>query len=212
MTHGAGAGAAASTIRVVVNTAELVEAARMGPSCADVRFEAQVNTSHTFGAAVELTHWLDPRPGCGASNTVFWVRLPAGALGGGGNRSTATTLHMSYGNPAVGEAAAAAAVAAAGGGASGYPGNPPAGLFAVYEGFEGNTSAFAATGACGAEAVAAAFASALPAANGGFAAAGVGALAATVRPGRHVLPHHQTHCGPSCLESEMTFSDVASIQ
>jgi hypothetical protein len=52
VTHGAGAGASASTIRIVINTAELVEAARMGPSCADVRFEAQMNKSHTFGGAV----------------------------------------------------------------------------------------------------------------------------------------------------------------
>jgi hypothetical protein len=76
---------------------------------------------------VELTHWLDPRPGCGASKTVFWVRLPAGALGGNDKHSTATTLHMSYGNPAFGEEMVAAGVAAAGSAASSYPGHPPVG-------------------------------------------------------------------------------------
>lgn len=224
--HGRGAGLEASTVRVVVNTAELVDAGRLGPSCADVRFEAPAPSSAggaaagagggastpTTSAAVTtvLTHWLDPRPGCGAANTVFWVRLPAGVLGAGAAaNAAATTLYMAYGNPAFGEEKAAAV--AAGDYVGGWPGPPPADLFVLYEGFETATpgaahppapttrtaaaadiaaavstlaalaSTFTPVRACGAaQPEPSAFQLATPARdNGGLAAAGLGALAAT---------------------------------
>jgi hypothetical protein len=184
----AGAGLSASTVRVAVNTAELVDAARLGPSCADIRFEAPANGGGN--TATVLTHWLDPRPGCGASKTVFWVRLPAGTLGAA---TANTTLHVSYGNPAWGEAFAAAAAKKVGGHVGGWPGPPPAGLFELYEGFETTnaSSSFTPVAACGVDKPEpSAFRLSSPSSDdGGVAAAGSGALAATgTSPGAVAAP------------------------
>lgn len=124
----------APTVRVVVDTAELHSAGRMQATCADAAFvmpAAAEGESDTV-----LAHHVDKFAGCPAAESVFWVRLPEGALAAG----APLTIHMYYGNPHPGEVA-------------GY--EDSAGALFFYEGFEDGElgglggTAFAASSPCG---------------------------------------------------------------
>eukprot|EP00898_Chlorokybus_atmophyticus_P007656 jgi/Chlat1/7892/Chrsp66S07199 len=59
--------ASSYNLEVAVDTFSLIVAGNMRSDCGDVRFVTAEGTS--------LPYWVDPLPGCGASNTVFWVKV-----------------------------------------------------------------------------------------------------------------------------------------
>jgi len=75
------------TIEVIVNTKELVDAARMHPMCYDVLFTAPQNGER-------LNYYMDPTPGCYSESTRFFVRLPKSVVSAAGLK----VVDMSYGN------------------------------------------------------------------------------------------------------------------
>ena len=78
--------AGGAVVEVVVDTAELIRANRMGHACLDVMFAPPGELS----PAGSLPFYLDPYPGCNSTATAYLVRLPAGPL---------TPIDMYYGDP-----------------------------------------------------------------------------------------------------------------
>ena len=71
-------------VEIVVNTAELVNAGRLSPTCKDIAFE------HMHG--LPLRFFVDPYTGCNADDTKIYVEVPPGTPG----------VDMYYGNAAFG--------------------------------------------------------------------------------------------------------------
>ncbi len=70
-------------LRIVVNTAALIAAGKMGPTGNDIRF--------TQGdGLVAINYWIDS--GMNTQSTVIWVRVPSVPTG-------SSTIYMYYGNP-----------------------------------------------------------------------------------------------------------------
>jgi hypothetical protein len=124
----------AVTLEVRVDTAELIAAHRMNPSCLDVMFTLPNN-----GEA--LAFYLDPvvkelpagvAGACDSAATLYRVQLPAGSVYA--DRTT-MTVEMYYGSPDLGISKA-------------NPYNNPAAVFHMYEGFEGGNS-FEQAAPCG---------------------------------------------------------------
>ena len=78
--------AGGAVVEVIVDTAELTAANRMGPACLDVMFAPPGELS----PAGSLPFYLDPHPGCNATASSYLVRVPAGPL---------APIDMYYGDP-----------------------------------------------------------------------------------------------------------------
>uniref|UniRef100_A0A061RV63 DUF2341 domain-containing protein n=1 Tax=Tetraselmis sp. GSL018 TaxID=582737 RepID=A0A061RV63_9CHLO len=80
------------TLKVFVNTLELLQAGRVQDSCADVAFvmppRTELEEEHL------LPYHMDRYPGCGSESTIFWVTLDRDISSPG-----ETTIYMLYGNP-----------------------------------------------------------------------------------------------------------------
>jgi hypothetical protein len=99
-----------AVVEVVVDTGELIAANRMGAACLDVMFAPPGELS----PAGSLPFYLDPHPGCNATQTSYLVRVPAGPL---------APVDMYYGDPNFGVVTRNAK-------------NDPEAVFAFYDGFE----------------------------------------------------------------------------
>lgn len=124
-----GPGAVASVVEVVVNTEELIAAGRMGRGCLDVAFTAPSSPEDP------LAFHLDPRPGCDAADSRYFVRLPKGVLASGGHSTGVSEVHVSmyYGNPTRTRQS---------------PHANPAAVFDMYETFEEGLGRFAPAAPC----------------------------------------------------------------
>uniref|UniRef100_A0A7S0N023 Attractin/MKLN-like beta-propeller domain-containing protein n=1 Tax=Pyramimonas obovata TaxID=1411642 RepID=A0A7S0N023_9CHLO len=101
------------TVEVRVDTASRIAASQMNPSCLDVVFTLPNN-----GALLDF--YLDPAPGCNSESTLYWVRLPAGAVKPEGSTQL---FEMYYGNAEMGVSEPNVM-------------NDPHKVFLMYEGFE----------------------------------------------------------------------------
>ena len=68
------------TVEVRVNTAELIAANRMNPSCLDVLFTMPSNGDRLHFYLDMPTDHPSVAGACNTTETLYWVRLPAGAL------------------------------------------------------------------------------------------------------------------------------------
>jgi len=103
----------ALTLEVRVNTAELLAANRMNPTCLDVVFTMPNNGEG-------LDFYLDPFPGCNSTETLYIVKLPVGTVS---PYKYSQDIEMYYGNPSIGPVVR-----------NDY--NDPKAVFFMYEGFE----------------------------------------------------------------------------
>jgi prepilin-type N-terminal cleavage/methylation domain-containing protein len=82
--------AGAYPVKLTINTAALVTAAKMRSDCNDLRFSDNLVTTN-------LSYWIES--GCNTASTIVWVRLPNGIPA-----TTGTTINMYYGTQTVSSA------------------------------------------------------------------------------------------------------------